>query len=252
MYIGGHMRKLTYSVVVLLLVLSTLPMNVFASEKQEIEVRNSKESIDRENSNKDSEVKEQKPQEDVATQESKEQEDKEQSDQKESKEKSSKVDQAESTEQKTKIQKEQNNPKSEEEKQTISKEKTKESTPKRDKNGIVEGTKVYGIDISKFSEEELQYIPKGWRDGVTLENSEHPHGTDEFGPRARAAYPNVNNYIKQNKLKPVRAKTEYKSQFPKFNYRFNRPEGVVAHETANNSSTIRGEIDYMTRNYNNA
>src|SRR5699024_7410618 len=221
MYIGGHMRKLTYSVVVFFLVLSTLTMNVFDSEKQEIEVRNSKESIDRENSNKDSEVKAQKLQEDVATQESKDQEDKEQSDQKESKEKSSKVDQAESTEQKTKIQKEQNNPKSEEEKQTISKEKTKESTPKRDKNGIVEGTKVYGIDISEFSEEELQYIPKGWRDGVTLENSEHPHGTDEMGPRARATYPNVNNYIKKNKLKPVRVKTEYKSQFPKFNYRFN-------------------------------
>src|SRR5699024_2457700 len=73
-----------------------------------------------------------------------------------------------------------------------------------------------------------------------------------MGPRARTAYPNVNNYIKKNKLKPVRVKTEYKSQFPKFNYRFNRPEGVVAHETANNNSTIRGEINYMTRNYNNA
>jgi len=235
------MRKLTYSVVVLLVVLSTLPMNVFALENQVIEVENSKESIDIENSNEDSEVKDEKSQED-----------KEQSDQKESKEKSSKVDQAEGTDQKTKIKEEQNTPEAEEDKQAISKEKTEESKPKKNENGIVEGTKVYGIDISKFSEEELQYIPKGWRDGVTLENSEHPHGTDEFGPRARAAYPNVNNYIKQNKLKPVRVKTEYKSQFPKFNYRFNRPEGVVAHETANNSSTIRGEINYMTRNYNNA
>src|SRR5699024_5703941 len=35
-------------------------------------------------------------------------------------------------------------------------------------------------------------------------------------------------------------------------FRSNRPEGVVAHETANDSSTIRGEINYMTRNYNNA
>ena len=83
------MRKLTYSVVVLLLVLSTLPMNVFASENREIEVKSSKEAIDTEASNEDLEVREQKLQEDVAIQESKEQEDKEQSDQKESKEKSS-------------------------------------------------------------------------------------------------------------------------------------------------------------------
>lgn len=31
--------------------------------------------------------------------------------------------------------------------------------------GIKKGTKVYGEDISELSEEELQYIPEGWRDG---------------------------------------------------------------------------------------
>src|SRR5699024_11643257 len=147
------------------------------------------------------------------------QEKKKQTKQKKKKEKSSKDEQAEGTEQKTKIKEEQNTPEAEEDKQAISKEKTEESKPKKNENGIVEGTKVYGIDISKFSEEELQYIPKGWRDGVTLENSEHPHGTDEFGPRERAAYPNVNNYIKQNKLKTIRETTIYNSKFLIFNER---------------------------------
>src|SRR5699024_7266373 len=244
MDIGGHMRKLTYSFVVLLLIFSALPLNVFAAENQETDVNRLTEEAETEN---ESEAKEQELQDDKSNQEQKEQEEaQDQSDKEATTEKSKKADQDKSSN------KEQSHSTTKEEKQDVTKETKETSEPKRNENGIVEGTKVYGIDISEFSEEELQYIPKGWRDGVTLENSEHPHGTDEFGPRARAAYPNVNDYIKKNKLKPVRMKTEYKSQFPKFNYRFNRPEGVVAHETANNNSTIRGEINYMTRNYNNA
>jgi internalin B len=40
--------------------------------------------------------------------------------------------------------------------------------------GIKKGTKVYGEDISELSEKELQYVPKGWRDG-NVEESEYPH-----------------------------------------------------------------------------
>src|SRR5699024_8660188 len=44
------------------------------------------------------------------------------------------------------------------------------------------------------------------------------------------------------------------SHLTKFNYRngYGKPEGVVAHETANNNSTITGEISYMSRNHKNA
>ncbi|MFB4475924.1 N-acetylmuramoyl-L-alanine amidase family protein, partial [Oceanobacillus caeni] len=52
------------------------------------------------------------------------------------------------------------------------------------------------------------------------------------------------------------AKVEYKynSSFPRFPYRhgIGKVEGIVAHETANENSSITGEIDYMTRNYQNA
>ena len=42
--------------------------------------------------------------------------------------------------------------------------------------------------------------------------------------------------------------------FPKNDYNkgYGKPEGVVVHETANASSTIYGEINYMKANYNNA
>lgn len=48
--------------------------------------------------------------------------------------------------------------------------------------------------------------------------------------------------------------TNYKPQFPKFGYSegVGRPRGVVIHETANPNSTIWSEIEYMSKNYNNA
>ena len=124
--------------------------------------------------------------------------------------------------------------------------------------GIKIGTEVYGEDISELSEEELQYIPEGWRDGEF--ESEH-HSQEEintlstfsaFSIMSRASYPDVNNYIKNLRVPGV--SHEYKDQFTKFNYRngFGAVEGVVAHETANSSSTIRQEISYMSRNHKNA
>ncbi|MED4206342.1 GW dipeptide domain-containing protein [Neobacillus mesonae] len=64
----------------------------------------------------------------------------------------------------------------------------------------------------------------------------------------------VNDYILQENSVPAKVEYNYKSFFPKLTYRngIGEVEGVVAHETANNSSTISGEISYMSRNYRKA
>jgi len=117
--------------------------------------------------------------------------------------------------------------------------------------GIKEGTIVNGVDIGKMSKDELKYVPEAWRDG----KEEHPSEHHEEGPQPRvarsAAYPNVNSYIESKNFKVSSTVKSYKG-FPRFSYRYNKPEGVVAHETANDNSTIQGEISYMTRNYQNA
>lgn len=118
---------------------------------------------------------------------------------------------------------------------------------------VKEGTEVYGEDISELSEEELQYIPKGWRDG----NVESTHETEEdLGDTSlfRSAFPDVNTYIKNNKLSTSKVKYDHNPVFEKFNYRngFGSVEGVVAHETANNSSNINDELKFMNRNHENA
>jgi N-acetylmuramoyl-L-alanine amidase CwlA len=66
--------------------------------------------------------------------------------------------------------------------------------------------------------------------------------------------PKVNDYIISKKLVPAKVEYDHKSIFTKFTYRngYGEVEGVVAHETANNSSTITGEIAYMVRNHPNA
>ncbi|MTW88258.1 hypothetical protein F3157_21960 [Virgibacillus dakarensis] len=118
--------------------------------------------------------------------------------------------------------------------------------------GIKIGTKIYGEDISELSEEELQYVPKAWRDGDF--KSEHPdkQTSNDRNLLMRAAYPDVNSYI--HNITPAKVEYNHKSIFPKFNYRngFGKPEGIVAHETANPGSSITNEINYMTKNYNNA
>ncbi|WLV24155.1 N-acetylmuramoyl-L-alanine amidase [Aciduricibacillus chroicocephali] len=117
--------------------------------------------------------------------------------------------------------------------------------------GIKEGTVVNGVDIGKLSKDELKYIPKAWRDGSEKNPSEHEEETPQPRVARSAAYPNVNSYIDSKNLPTATVAKSYKG-FPKFSYRYNKPEGVVAHETANPNSTIDGEIAYMTRNYNNA
>lgn len=64
----------------------------------------------------------------------------------------------------------------------------------------------------------------------------------------------VNDYIIDNGLESAKVEYQHKSIFPKFNYRYGygEVEGIVAHETANDKSTINGEISYMLRNYRRA
>lgn len=45
---------------------------------------------------------------------------------------------------------------------------------------------------------------------------------------------------------------KYIEGLPKKSYRNGKPEGIVMHETANDKSTIWGEISYMSRNFKNA
>ncbi|WP_117168450.1 GW dipeptide domain-containing protein [Paraliobacillus sediminis] len=118
--------------------------------------------------------------------------------------------------------------------------------------GVEIGTEVYGEDISELSEEELQYVPKGWRDGVDENEHESTNLIQSRFSIMRVSYPDVNSYI--NNLSVAKTEYDYKSVFERFNYRngFGAVEGVVAHETANDKSTINSEIAYMTRNHENA
>ena len=57
----------------------------------------------------------------------------------------------------------------------------------------------------------------------------------------------INDYIRKNNLKAPKIEEDYTSYFPKYAYRngVGRPEGIVVHDTANDRSTINGEISYM-------
>lgn len=123
-------------------------------------------------------------------------------------------------------------------------------------HGIKKGTIIYGEDISELPEEELQYIPEGWRDG----EFEEPHGEidEDYEPegikgKLQSTYPDVNSYIAN--MEHAQIEYQHKQQFPRFPYRYGvgRPEGVVAHDTGNpNNDKIENEIAFMERNYKNA
>ncbi|RIN35680.1 GW dipeptide domain-containing protein [Staphylococcus succinus] len=62
----------------------------------------------------------------------------------------------------------------------------------------------------------------------------------------------INNYIRKNNFKAPNYEEDIASYLPKYNYRYGAPEGIVLHDTANDNSTITGEINYMKNNYNSA
>ncbi|HDT9826813.1 TPA: GW domain-containing glycosaminoglycan-binding protein [Listeria monocytogenes] len=125
---------------------------------------------------------------------------------------------------------------------------------------ITEKASAASIDPVQKADGQATYIPKGVRDGTaTEEHDGFEDGTNSVLQqvpllRATTGYPDVNAYIKSNKFSTAKIEKQLKSHFPKFNYRngYGKPEGIVIHETANNSSTITGEINYMSTNYNNA
>ncbi|MGV3194975.1 GW dipeptide domain-containing protein [Staphylococcus rostri] len=64
----------------------------------------------------------------------------------------------------------------------------------------------------------------------------------------------INTYIRNKNYTVPRYEEDYSSFIPRYGYRggVGKPEGIVIHDTANDSSTINGEIAYMKRNYNSA
>ncbi|MBI5975383.1 glucosaminidase domain-containing protein [Staphylococcus canis] len=64
----------------------------------------------------------------------------------------------------------------------------------------------------------------------------------------------INNYIRRNNFTVPTYEEDYSYYFPKYGYRngVGQPEGIIIHDTANDSSTIDGEINYMKNNYNSA
>ncbi len=64
----------------------------------------------------------------------------------------------------------------------------------------------------------------------------------------------INDYIRKKNFKAPQIEEDYSSYFPKYGYRngVGKPEGIVVHDTANENSTITGEINYMKNNYNSA
>ncbi|PNZ73687.1 N-acetylmuramoyl-L-alanine amidase [Mammaliicoccus stepanovicii] len=75
-------------------------------------------------------------------------------------------------------------------------------------------------------------------------------------PRAykAAVSSTINNQIRNNNYTVPKYVEDFSSHIPKIPYRngVGKPEGIIAHETANPNSTIQGEIAYMKNNYESA
>ena len=62
----------------------------------------------------------------------------------------------------------------------------------------------------------------------------------------------VNDYIREQNFTAPNYESDIADYLPQYDYRNGAPEGIVLHDTANDNSTIEGEINYMKNNYNNA
>lgn len=72
-----------------------------------------------------------------------------------------------------------------------------------------------------------------------------------YQPKVKSS---INDYIRKQNYKVPVYEEDYSSYFPKYGYRngVGKPEGIIVHDTANDNSTIDGDISYMKRNYQNA
>jgi len=73
----------------------------------------------------------------------------------------------------------------------------------------------------------------------------------KYTPQVKSS---INDYIRKNNFKAPQIEENYTSYFPKYGYRYGvgRPKGIVVHDTANDNSTIDGEINFMKNNYESA
>ncbi|MDW4255626.1 GW dipeptide domain-containing protein [Staphylococcus saprophyticus] len=71
----------------------------------------------------------------------------------------------------------------------------------------------------------------------------------KYSPKVNSS---INNYIRKNNFKVPNYEQDIANYLPQYNYRYGKPEGIVMHDTANDNSTITGEINYMKNNYTSA
>lgn len=64
----------------------------------------------------------------------------------------------------------------------------------------------------------------------------------------------INDYIRNQDYSVPTYEEDFTSYFPKYGYRngVGNPEGIIVHDTANDSSNIDGEINFMKNNYQSA
>ncbi|MGX0001519.1 GW dipeptide domain-containing protein, partial [Staphylococcus cohnii] len=86
------------------------------------------------------------------------------------------------------------------------------------------------------------------RSAVTKESTTKS-SLPKYTPKVNSS---INNYIRKNNFKAPNYEQDIASYLPKYQYSYGKPEGIVMHDTANDNSTITGEINYMKNNYNSA
>lgn len=77
-------------------------------------------------------------------------------------------------------------------------------------------------------------------------------GTIALWSGTTASANTINDYIANQHYATPKITKSYQPGLPHYAYRYNKPEGVVVHETANPTSTIHNEITYMVNNYQSA
>lgn len=71
----------------------------------------------------------------------------------------------------------------------------------------------------------------------------------KYTPQVKSS---INDYIRSKNYTVPKYEEDIASYLPQYSYRYGKPEGIVMHDTANDSSTITGEVNYMKNNYNAA
>lgn len=71
----------------------------------------------------------------------------------------------------------------------------------------------------------------------------------KYTPKVKSS---INDYIRSKNYTVPNYEEDIASYLPKYSYRYGKPEGIVMHDTANDNSTIQGEVNYMKNNYNSA